>query len=313
MKPATTCLIGLLGMTLAAQASPPPPPPAALRAVPEGPAIATWQRVANPKKPYVAQLFAPGGNDRGLLDNSPRDHVHHHGLMLALGADGSDFWTEVGVPNVGLQEPVKSTPFPGGDGFCQTLRWISHDGNHLLDEMRTVRVRAAGTGLDAVHWLDWESTIRPAAGRESVKLWGRHYFGLGMRFLPEWSDKGRFLWQNTEGQLNVRGDEKLTPGAWCAATLDSDKSDVTVLMLNHPGNPRPGVWFTMAKPFCYLSASYDLEKNPAVLKQGESWTLRHSIAVIAKPADARELERIAGEWKSGLSNRFPIQTPIDKP
>jgi hypothetical protein len=85
-----------------------------------------------------------------------------------------------------------------------------------------------------------------------------------------------------------------------------DGQPVTVLMLSHPDNPRPGAWFTMAKPFCYLSATYDLEKNPFVLARGNSWTLRHSLAVMAQQADHADLERTARAWRESLATSFPI-------
>ncbi|MCF7675273.1 MAG: PmoA family protein [Akkermansiaceae bacterium] len=300
----------LMAMTLTASAAT-PAPVTPLRA-PGGPHIADWQPQANPKKSYIAQLFAPAAKPFPLLEDSPADHVHHHGLMLALGGDPTDFWTEVGVPNSGTQQPVGSTPFADGDGFSHTLHWLATDGTRVLDETRSVRVRASGTGVDAVHWLDWQSVLTPAPGRESVKLWGHHYFGLGLRLAPQWSNKGTFLWQDTRGQTTVRGDEKLTPGRWCAATLTDQGQPVTVLMLSHPDNPRPGAWFTMSQPFCYLSATYDLEKNPFVLAKGQSWTLRHSLAVFGKPTAAAALEQAAQAWKFSLNQRFPIQ-PQPKP
>lgn len=298
--------IVLLACTALAALAAPPAPLTPLHA-PDGPQIAAWQPQANPKKSYIAQLFAPAAKPLPLLEDSPADHVHHHGLMLALGGDGTDFWTEVDAPNIGTQQPVASTPFPAGDGFAQTLHWLATDGTRVLDETRGVRVRASGTGAEAVHWLDWQSVLTPAPGRDSVKLWGRHYFGLGLRLEPQWSNQGSFHWQDTNGQTTVRGDEKLTPGLWCAVSNTAGGQPVTVLMLSHPGNPRPGAWFTMAQPFCYLSATYDLEKNPFVLAKGRSWTLRHSLAVFGKPTDAAALEQAAQAWKSSLNQRFPIQ------
>ena len=47
-----------------------------------------------PMKPYVDQLFTPGGVQ--VLRDSPHDHKHHHGLMFAVAVDGVDFWAEVG-------------------------------------------------------------------------------------------------------------------------------------------------------------------------------------------------------------------------
>ena len=294
------CFPLILAMSTTATAAD-APPQVSLR-VPDGPQVALWQKAPSPNKPYIAQLFAPGDKPIPLLDDSPPDHFHHHGLMLALGVETTDFWTEKGVDNAGRQEVLKSMAAAAGDGFSQQLRWLATDGTPLLDESRWVRVRATGKGADAVHWLDWESTLTPAAGRTGSMLWGHHYFGLGMRFLPAWSDHGEFIWQDTTGQTVVRGDERLTPGGWCAVHLTIEGRPVTVLMIDHPANPRPARWFTMSKPFCYLAAALNLEADPMVLKTGERWTLRYSLAVLSTPADHARLAALAADWKK--SNMF---------
>ena len=281
--------------------------PIPLRAA-DGPVVALWQATANPNKPYIAQLFAPGG-DQGipLLADSPPDHFHHHGLMFAIGADGTDFWAEKGIPNAGRQDPVKP-PAVHGDGFTQELRWLATDGTLLLDETRRVKVSATGTGDAVMHLLDWQSTLTPAPGRAAVKLTGSHYFGLGMRFLPAWDGKAEWIWPDLTGQKVVRGDERLTRGPWCAVRCDIDGKPITLLMIDHPGNSRPAVWFTMREPFCYLSATPNLDAEPATLKAGETWTLRYGIAVLTGKPDTAELTKLAEQWKKSATG-----TAVDKP
>jgi hypothetical protein len=271
-------------------------PQVELRAV-DGPVVALWQKTPNPNKPYIAQLFAPGEQPVPLLVDSPPDHFHHHGLMFALEVDGTDFWSEKGIPNAGRQEVLESVSAANGDGFSQHLRWLATDGTMLLDETRKVRVRATGTGADAVHWLDWETTLTPVAGRELARLSGAHYFGLGMRFLPAWADKGEFVWSDAAIPPAVGG-EKVTPGDWCAVRCAIDGHPVTVLMVSHPANPRPGEWFTMSKPFCYLSATLNLKNQPATLAKGQSWLLRYGLAVVSTPADHARLAKMAAEWRT---------------
>ncbi len=276
-----------------------------LRAPDGGPQVALCQPAANPNKPYLAQLFAPGEPPLALLDDSPPDHFHHHGLMLALGVDETDFWGEKDTPNAGRQVPAGPAA-PGPGSLRQNLRWLATHGTHLLDEAREVRVRVAGEGPQAVHWLDWHSVLAPAPGRDAVKLWGRHYFGLGMRLLPPWTAEGGFVWPDAAAQKTVRGDEKLTPGPWCAASREVGGRPVTVLMVDHPANPRPARWFTMGVPFRYLAATMDLEEHPARLAAGESWTLRYGVAVLTGPADQARLARLAAEWRTSSQ---PPPTP----
>ena len=276
------------------------PPPVSMRAA-DGPVVALWQKTPNPNKPYIAQLFAPGEKPVPLLEDSPPDHFHHHGLMFALGVEATDFWAEKDIKNAGRQEVVETTDAPAGHGFTQKLRWLATDGTPLLDESRRVRVRAEGRGADAVHWLDWESTLTPAAGRESVRLSGAHYFWLGMRFLSAWDNQGEFIWADPAAPPAVGG-EKVSPGDWCAVRNTIEGRPVTVLMLAHGTNPRPGEWFTMSKPFCYLSATLNLKKEPYTLAKGQQWTLRYSLAVLSTPADHTRLANIAAAWKD--SNPF---------
>ena len=300
MKLPLCCPLAIALMAVASAAEVPQPIP--LRAA-DGPVIALWQKAANPNKPYIAQLYAPGDKPVPLLEDSPPDHFHHHGLMFAIGVDDTDFWSEKAIKNAGRQEAADSLAAAAGDGFTQKLRWLATDGTRLLDETRRVRVRATGKGAEAVNWLDWESILTPAAGRDAVRLFGSHYFGLGMRFLPAWANKAELLFSNTTGQTVVRGDEKLTPGAWAALRCDIDGHPVTVLMIEHPANSRATKWFTMGQPFCYLSAALGLDSTPAQLKAGERWTLRYGLAIISGPTDTARLTKLAAEWTS--SNPIP--------
>jgi hypothetical protein len=272
--------------------------------VADGPVVALWQKTPNPNKPYIAQLFAPGEKPVPLLKDSPSDHFHHHGLMFALNVDDTDFWAEKDIKNAGRQEVKDSVVTASGDGCEQNLRWLATDGTPLLDESRKMRVRAYGKGADAVHWLDWESTLTPAAGRESVRFSGAHYFGLGMRFLPAWAKQGEFIWSDPAITPAIGG-EKVSTGDWCAVRCNIDGYPLTVLMLAHPANPRPGEWFTMSRPFCYLSATLNLTNKPFTLAMGKSWTLRYGVAVLSNAADHTRLANIAAAWKS--SN--PLTTP----
>ena len=299
------CYPLVLGLTAAGIAAD-DPQPAPLRAA-DGPLVALWQKTACPNKPYLAQLFAPGEKPLPLLADSPPDHFHHHGLMFGLKLDDTDFWAEKDITNAGREEVAETLAAPAGDGFTQRLRWLATDGTCLMDETRVVRVRSTGKGAAAVNWVDWQSTLTPAGGRAVVRLSGSHYFGLGMRFLPAWDKKAEFLFAGTAGQVVVRGAEKLTPGAWAAVRGEPSGHPVTVLMIDHPGNARAVKWFTMAEPFCYLSAALGLDTTPAQLKAGECWTLRYGLAVMPRLADAADLTKIAAEWKN--SAPFPNHEP----
>ncbi len=157
-------------------------------------------------------------------------------------------------------------------------------------------VRIEGKSLDVVHWLDWESTLTPAEGRETVRLSGAQYFGLGMRFLPAWANQGEFIWADPTTPPAVGG-EKVSPGDWCAVRNSIEGRPVTVLMLAHAANPRPGEWFTMSKPFCYLSAMLNLKKDPFTLAKGQSLTQPLAAGLLG--ARLRRMRSRAGEVAVG--------------
>ena len=201
----SSLIVALMAIGSAAET----PPQAPMRAA-DGTVVAMWQKTPNPNKPYIAQLFAPGVKSVPLLDDSPADHFHHHGLMFALNVNDTDFWADPATP-----------PAVGGEKVCS--------------------------------------------------------------------------------------------GDWCAVRNTFEGRTVTVLMLAHPDNPRPGEWFTMSRPFCYLSATLNLKKEPFTLVKGRSWTLRYSLAVLSTPADHTRLAKIAAAWK--ISNPFTTteKSNLEKP
>jgi hypothetical protein len=250
-------------------------------------------------KPYVKQLFTPGGVN--VLLDSPPDHIHHHGLMFAVAADGVDFWAEKG--EVGRQRDVRfgeSSPRCEGttvlSGLAETLDWIGpKDPKPLVREAREVEW-ASDPSFGAT-LLTWRSRLEVAAGRATVKLSGSHYFGLGMRFIRSMDAAGPFFTPKgpVDGEV-VRGDERLTAGPWCAYTAMADGKPVTAVLFEGPGNPRPVLWFTMAKPFAYLSATLNLHREPLVVEAGKPLTFTYGVAVWDGKVEAGEIEKVYRHW-----------------
>jgi hypothetical protein len=91
-------------------------------------------------------------------------------------------------------------------------------------------------------------------------------------------DGGEFF--NADGKEGTifRGEERLVQSNWCAYTAAVDGRPVTVAMLGHPDNPRhPTTWFTMAKPFAYLSGTLNLHQEPLVIDDAKSLVLRYAV------------------------------------
>ena len=131
-----------------------------------------------PFKPYIKELFTPNGVN--VVVDSPPDHVHHHGLMLAVGAGEIDFWGEEPADVVGCEKTFSTDPLTeeGAVGLQSQIEWQAPDGSAILRERRSILWRHNdGKGPTC---LTWRSEIAPAPGQGEVKLWGRHYFGLGI-------------------------------------------------------------------------------------------------------------------------------------
>ena len=262
--------------------------------VPLGGGALVYQPGPAPFKAYVKELRTPDGVQ--VLLDSPPDHIHHHGLMLALGVDDTDFWGEAPPEKMGRQVP--GHPPDGTEtGLVDRLVWTAPGKVGLLEEVRRVSLRKGTAGAPSV--VTWESILRPADGRESVRLWGRHYFGLGLRFVRDLDGTAEFICESGATNRIVRGDERLTPARWCAVRGTVAGKPVTVAMFDDPSNARhPTEWFTMAKPFAYLAATLGLEQSPMVLAAGRSLHLRWAVAlwdgIVSEDTVNREFENWAG-------------------
>ena len=258
-----------------------------------------YRPTAWPMKPYIRELYTPGGVQ--ILRDSPSDHKHHHGLMFALGVDGVDFWGEAaGAGTEKPRDPPKRTAGLFLDGFCarlsQTLDWTDAQGKKLLVERREVGTAALEKPAPVTLVL-WNSDLSPAKGVDVVKLDGHHYYGLGMRFVTSMDSGGRFFNSSKQSGEVVRGSERLVAAKWCAYTAKADGKPVTVAIFDHPSNPRhPNKMFTMTLPFAYLSATLNLFKEPLVLKTGATLKLSYAVAVWDGETSAQQVESLYEKW-----------------
>ncbi len=260
-------------------------------------------RLENPPfKPYVKQLFSPGGTN--VLLDAPPDHLHHHGLMFAIAVDDVDFWAE--TPACGKQlfagEVENDDPgkYTGLSAFHDVrLNWVKDDQSVLLNERRTLWLMNLKS-VDATTVL-WRSRLTLPEGKESAKLTGSHYFGLGMRLVESMDRVVTFM--NSEGAAGeiVRGEERNTPAKWCACTGPIDGKPVTVAMFDAPTNPRhPAVWFTMPVTFAYMSATLNLYKQPMTLLKGAPTDLTYGVLVWDGKIGKEEIERAYQEWLKAI-------------
>ncbi|MHC4531953.1 MAG: DUF6807 family protein [Planctomycetota bacterium] len=246
-------------------------------------------------KPYVKELYTPAGIN--ILLDSPPDHVHHHGLMYAIGIEGVDFWSE--TPDCGIQEHISTDTTYAKDGhafFHEKLQWLDSEGKVKAKEKRKVRIDTNSTfGATLV---TWRSQFSLPEGVESLTIDGRHYFGLGARFIGS-MEGGEFF--NSDGKESkvYRGEERLVRSRWCAYAA----KDVTVAMFDYPKNARhPAMWFTMHKPFAYLSATLNLHEKPLKIdKKGLS--ICYGVALWDGMVKPERIEKLYQTWVRQINKR----------
>lgn len=259
-----------------------------------------------PFKPYIQQLFSPAGVN--ILRDAPADHLHHHALMFAVNVDGVNFWEETQA--AGRQAHQSFTDVTTDvktdvendkrfemrhASFTEHIDWTNPNQELLLKERRTIEVRQ-GTNLGAT-LLTWQSRFELPDGKESATLTGSHYHGLGMRFVKSMDTGGQFC--NADGKPGTvfRGNERLLRSTWCTYTTGANGKPVTVAMFGHPDNLRhPTQWFTMTKPFAYLSATLNLHKEPLKVVSGKPLVLRYAVAVWDGRVEADRINQLYKRW-----------------
>jgi len=268
--------------------------------------LASYRYTNVPFKPCVQQLSSPQGIN--VLRDSPADHKHHHALMFAVAVDGVNFWEEQKEPGSQVHRSfgkVKSSKSDTGQaaGFAEQLDWINPRSKELLlKEDRTIEIRRL-SGED-VTFLSWQSSLAVPPGKDSVVLSGSHYFGLGMRFVESMDGEGQFRSSERETGEIVRGDERLTRANWCAYGAEANGKPVTVAVFGHPDNVRaPTSWFTMTKPFAYLSATMNLHKEPLKVTSDKPLVLRYAVALWDGVVTDEQINRAFHKWIQ-ITNTF---------
>lgn len=266
-----------------------------------------------PRKPYLKEWYTPKGLN--ILRDAPYDHLHHHGLMMAIKVNDVNYWEETAAGGYQQHRMFNNVSLdPAGQGFRQFLAWHGPDAEPDISESRSIHHSPLSN--ENVRVLTWQSDFclyfarvdmlrsdmrRPRGdGRDDnqppATLGGNIYHGLGMRF-PEFMDKvGVFIMADDMTGAFDDGPHHLAQARWCAYTVEHDETPVTVAMFNCPDNPRPTLWFTMLQPFAYLSGTQDLQREPMVLKSWETITMRYGVAAWDAIMDKADIEALYQAW-----------------
>ncbi len=255
-------------------------------------------------KPYVRELYSLRGEN--VLLDSPPDHLHHHGLMLALRVNGVNFWEErppagrqVSAQPPGLAFRVSASGFPEAV-ITHEIRWHASDesdpGTALLREHRELVV-TVNPGAEEIG-VEWRSAFETGACADTFVLHGPDYHGLGLRLpaefdhVAEFSNSSRLAY--SEGQtFDVR------PAAWSAVAGKMGGREVQVALALHPSNPGKHAFFSMRNAFAYLAATPEPSRGPLEFRRGERFEFRHLLLVYPARQNAEYLDRRFAPWLAG--------------
>ena len=174
----------------------------------KGRKLLVYAFATNQFKPYVRELYTLRGEN--VLRDAPPDHLHHHGMMYAVGVNGINFWEEKDAP--GFEKHVElllhatrtdANAVPVAY-FTELIHWVaptnlaSFDSPSaaLLIEQRTLTVAIDEKNQEVALRWDSEFQVGPNAGKVTIE--GRNYNGLGLRLPESFNHVAKF--QNSAGQ-----------------------------------------------------------------------------------------------------------------
>lgn len=345
----TVVLVGLLSTTaVGAGAQPrvtisPHPDTRAVEVAVDGQPFTTYQWPATLDKPVlypirtgngvvVTRGFPPGPQER-------QDHPHHVGLWFNYGdVEGFDFWNNSDAvaparkPKMGSvrhRDVVKAESLGDHAILEVTADWVAGDGRTLLHETTTFTFRALA---DGARTIDRVTTLAAATGTGTVKLPDNKEGMLGLRVIRALEDpadtggefkdaSGRVVKMTNVDTTGVTGqylssEGKVgaavwgTRGAWTKLSGRVGGQDVTVAMLDAPGNPGyPTYWHARgyglfaANPLGQAALSQNKDTLNFSITEGSPATFRYRILLVDGNPDAAAMQRYAADWAATSAGR----------
>ena len=221
--------------------------------------------------PYFHPLRTLGG---GLLTtHRPNDHRWHKGLAMTIShLSEQNFWGGVTyvhgaenggyvrLPNVGSLVHREFGPKPRlGEGFTESVDWISAEGEQWIAESRSVAVDAVS--LEDSHWtLQFDTSLLNVSGRVldigSPTVFGRVLAGYSGFF---WRGPRSFAGGRVLAGGGLEGPEVMGQRApWLAYTGEFDDIDGHATLLFRAAPDTPGgepYWFVRNEPFAAVNPS----------------------------------------------------------
>ncbi len=253
-------------------------------------------------KPYIAVMRGPSG--RNVLEDSPGDHVHHHGVWWGHGdVDGVDFYLEVPARGrrVGRIVHIEFTKIVDENprfGFTEQLLWCDDRDDVPIDEVRSVQLHFHD---ESYYTVDLSSTYTATRNltfgttKESVLPGIRMAEALtgvcGGHIRSSFGGKG---------ERQIFGERAEWFDYWGERTAIYGLGELAegVAVFDHPTNPNhPNPMFVRTygpnSPFQGHHFT-----GPATLAKGASWRYRHRLVV--HYGDTEEAD-IAGKYEAWIT------------
>ncbi len=258
-------------------------------------------------KPYVRELHTLRGDN--IFRDSPFDHKHHHALMYGIKVNGVNFWEE--VAGSGVEKPVQTIPFACGQDSSghpqavlrQTLHWLTREdaarsdsaAAALLIEQRTVTVTVNEPEQEVA--LHWQSKFEVGPKTNQVTLTGANYHGFGMRFLETLDAFARHL--NSGGAPDLSGTQQdVSRHEWGSVSFPVPDRPATLVLFGHPDNAQGDWFFTMQRPFAYLSVTQHLDEEALVYHRGDKFQLNYLVTLYPQLKTPQAIKQRAQEWRT---------------
>jgi len=290
------------------------------------------------EKPVLYPISTSAGTviTRGFppLPNERQDHPHHVGLWFNYGdVDGFDFWNnsdaitaeqKLKMGSVKHREVVRAES--KGDHAVLEVKadWVSGDGKTRLHETTIFTFRAAAGG---VRMIDRVTTLAAAKGTATVKMPDNKEGALGLRVIRALEDPaekgGEF--KDAAGRITKMGNMDMTGvtgqylssegkvgkdvwgtrGAWTKLSGQVGGKDVTVAILDAPGNPGyPTYWHARgyglfaANPLGQAALSNNKDTLGFAIAEGKPATFRYRLLVVDGNPSAADMQKYAAQWAS---------------
>lgn len=251
-------------------------------------------------KPYIAVLRGPSG--RNVLEDSPGDHVHHHGVWWGHGdVNGVDFYLEVPAPgrrlgridHAGFDTTTGEIP---RFGFVETLCWIDDTEKVLIDERRSVQ----GCFRDETHYtVDLDSTYTARADLDFGTTKESVLPGIRMAEALTGICGGHIRTSTGQrGESRNFGQPAKWFDYWGERKAIYGLSDVVegVAVFDHPTNanhPNP-VFVRSYGPNSPFQGHHFT--GEARLEKGEAWRYRHRLVVHAGNTEEADIAGKYDDW-----------------